>query len=328
MGAFLSIIRTGIAETDQDQEKRGIVLSNCIGLILVLALVLLNITWALFFAKLPLLSYSIIGFVLFLSPIVLNRFRFTQVSRIVACLAPVLFIWYVFITRMLTMDIIWPSVYSGLRIYLLAVCFVPYLLFHKNSLHLLILGSLPTFLSIVFLNEILTLLNMGPGTLGFTTPDYELQPVRTIIAYGIISAGCYVFHAIINRNDQLHQKLLAELKKQAAEIKSQNEKLIQSEANLYNLNQNLEELVEKKIENIRKQNELLSKYAHANAHFVRGPVARILGLIQIKRIDPGLTYPWFFEKVEEEINQLDKVLKRISAEFNQVPIEHEQKNEG
>lgn len=315
MNVLQSVIRTGLSESDVYHEKRGIILSNCIALVLLGALVAINISRFIFTGSIP-VEYTIIGLLLFISPVVLNRFHFTKASRLLVCLAPVFFIWYVFLSQMQAREAIEPSMYSGFRIFLVAVCFVPYLLFSKESMPLLMLGTLPTFLSVVFFNNILTWLDLGLERFGLTSPDYALQPARTIIAYGIISAGCYIFHFIINRNDERNQKLVTELNAQAAEIKSQNEKLVQSELTLSHLNQNLEELVEKKIENIKKQNELLMKYAHANAHYVRGPVARILGLIQLKKVDPNLTYPWFFEKVENETNQIDTILKRISVEFN------------
>lgn len=322
MGEFQRIIRTGVSESDVYQEKRGIILSNSIAFILLGSLVAVNISWLFYFGTTS-ISYTIVGFILFLSPIICNRFHFTKLSRLIVCFAPVFFIWYVFLSRMVEMETIGPSVYSGFRIYLVAVCFVPYLLFSKEETYLLILGSLPTFLAIVFFNTILTMLDMGPGNLGLVSPDSDLQPIRTVIAYCIISAGCYTFHFIIDQNDELNEKLLTELKLRAAEIKSQNEKLVQSESNLSNLNHHLEVLVEKKIENIKKQNALLLKYAYANAHYVRGPVARILGLFQLKKIDPDLTYPWFFEKVEHETNQIDKILKRISDELHEAQREHE-----
>jgi signal transduction histidine kinase len=316
MNALHSFIRTGVSSSDEYQEKRAIILSNCIALILLAALVVSNISWLFFFGT-TLLSYTVIGLLLFLSPILCNRFHFTKVSRLIVCFAPVFFIWYVFLSRMLDMETIGPSVYSGFRIYLVAVCFVPYLLFSKEETRLLILGSLPTFLAIVFFNNILTMLDMGPEKFGLVSPDYDLQPIRTVIAYGIVSAGCYTFHLIIDRNDELNEKLLTELKHQAVEIKSQNEKLVQSESTLFNLNLHLEALVERKVESIKKQNEMLHKYAYANAHHVRGPVARILGLIQLKKFDTTLTYPWFFEKIEHETNQIDKILNRISTELSE-----------
>ena len=158
---------------------------------------------------------------------------------------------------------------------------------------------------------------MGPEKFGLVSPDYDLQPIRTVNAYGIVSAGCYTFHLIIDRNDELNEKLLTELKHQAVEIKSQNEKLVQCESTLLNLNLHLEARVERKVESIKKQNEMLHKYAYANAHHVRGPVARILGLIQLKKFDTTLTYPWFFEKIEHETNQIDKILNRISTELSE-----------
>lgn len=65
-------------------------------------------------------------------------------------------------------------------------------------------------------------------------------------------------------------------------------------------------------------NEKLLKYAHLNAHAVRAPVARLLGLVSVSKVTNDLDYQWFFEKIENEANDIDKVLGVISAELNDI----------
>jgi PAS domain S-box-containing protein len=59
-----------------------------------------------------------------------------------------------------------------------------------------------------------------------------------------------------------------------------------------------------------KLNETLFNYAYLNAHKVRGPLARLLGLIEISRLDAELDYKWCFEQIGIEATEVDKVLKR------------------
>jgi len=85
--------------------------------------------------------------------------------------------------------------------------------------------------------------------------------------------------------------------------------LIESQAKLRDINQYLELIVNEKTKSIQQQNEVLLDYSYTNAHKVRGAVARILGLIQLSKIKADLSYPWFFEKVEYETQQIDEIIK-------------------
>lgn len=57
------------------------------------------------------------------------------------------------------------------------------------------------------------------------------------------------------------------------------------------------------------------RYAHANAHEVRGPLARLLGLIELNRIDDSLDQEWFYNQIKKEARDIDEVLKLISREL-------------
>ena len=74
--------------------------------------------------------------------------------------------------------------------------------------------------------------------------------------------------------------------------------------------------------NLVTYNEKLIKYAHMTAHEVRGPLARLLGLIQLSRMTKDADYPWFFDKVKGEAHDIDKILKEISEELSEIDEHH------
>jgi signal transduction histidine kinase len=151
---------------------------------------------------------------------------------------------------------------------------------------------------------------------GTITDDYQLMPMRTFVAYVVISISCFSFQTIIGENDKFNRRLLSELKNRTEEIETQNEMLTESQLRMHEMNQHLESLVDEKTQNIKRQNEILMSYAYANAHHVRGPVARVLGLITLSKLDTDLSYPWLFEKIEQETNEIDRIIKRISEDLN------------
>jgi len=64
------------------------------------------------------------------------------------------------------------------------------------------------------------------------------------------------------------------------EILSQSEELSEANEEIRRINESLEQEVLHRSERIRRQNETLIEYAYFNAHTVRGPLARILGLLR------------------------------------------------
>ncbi len=270
MTFFKRLIRSGLTRNDEYQNKRGIILSNYISIILGVTLLLLFLNRLLFFKDLFLGTFAT-GFLLFITPILCNRLHFTTLSRLLLCIVPVCFVWYVFITRMWEMASIDQSVYDGLRIFLLSLCFIPYLLFDRSKLPILMVGILPTLLSFLCFGYILQWAGLPQAPSGLTSDDFQLMPVRAFLAYAVISISCFVFQSIISRNDTYNKKLLTELSNRAEEIEMQNEMLVQSQSRLHEINQHLEKLVDEKTRSIKRQNEILLNYSFTNAHKVRGP---------------------------------------------------------
>jgi len=317
MNPFKNIVESGLLQTDTYQEKRGIVLSNYIALILCACVMVLIIVRFFFFHdidKAALINYPI-GVALFLFTIVLNRFFLTTLSRLYLSFVPYAYLWYnsLYGMNLLSSDL--PTQYDSLRIYFLAFSCIPYLLLDKHRPFVFILGLLPAIASILFLNLILELAGAEPARGGIAEIDFSMIQVRTVVSFLFISACCFSLQVIIANNDDLNQRLLLELKDKKEEIEMQNEELVMGQENLTQVNQHLESLVEERTQKIRNQNETLLNYAYTNAHHVRGPVARILGLIQLSRMKTDLDYPWFFEKVELETIEIDVIIKQIGSEL-------------
>ena len=312
MNLFKNILQSGVTDDLVYQERRGVLLSNYISFILSFAILVLYVFKTTFHGSIKYGLNSILllfGLFLFLIPILLNRLEFTRMARLSLCILPVGFLWFVYVPQMQQLAVIETSIYDSMRIFLLSFSFIPYLIFDKNKPGLLILGILPAFISVLFFEAILQFAGVGHSQMGIQGDDYQLMQIRTFVAFAILSGASYTFHNIISVNDAYNLKMQKILKEKSAEIARQNKEL-------NNLNAHLEELVEKKTENIRKQNEVLVSYAHSNSHHLRAPVARLLGLLHLSKLEKEVDYPQFINKVEKEANTIDEVVRDISKEIN------------
>jgi hypothetical protein len=139
------------------------------------------------------------------------------------------------------------------------------------------------------------------------------------ITYGVLYAViAYSSWQLKHRYDEvIGQQSLTNLKlvEKTNEIETQNEELFQSQENLVKLNDHLETLVEARTSELKKQNERLIRYAYSNAHHLRGPVARLLGLIQLSRIDVNLDQVFLIREIEIQAFEIDEVVKSINREL-------------
>lgn len=125
--------------------------------------------------------------------------------------------------------------------------------------------------------------------------------------------------------DKLHNNLEIanlELHQKANEIEAQNEELIQIQDNLSELNKDLENKIHDRTEKLRQKteklteyNEKITNYSYTNAHHLRGPVARLLGLVAISKLDTGLDVEFYLKTIEDQANEIDAVVKKINTEL-------------
>ncbi len=179
-----------------------------------------------------------------------------------------------------------------------------------------LLAIAPSFFSILFFDSIFNLIGLGAFEKGIVGVDYPLMGMRTMIAYIVINASCFTFQNIIVSNEKTNDEHLLSLRNNADTIAAQNFQLKMSHEEQVLLNKQLEDLVAQKTENINDQHKTILAYAFSNSHLVRGSVARILGLIEVSKLEANIDCTWYFEKIDHEVKILDKTIRDITDTLN------------
>lgn len=135
--------------------------------------------------------------------------------------------------------------------------------------------------------------------------DYFI--IALVIAFfTIYLKNKYLFYRnqIAIRNDQLVRVATTlinqnnELKKQREEIKS--------------INENLEGMIVEHTKGIEAKNRELSEYAFINAHLLRAPLSRIMGLTVLMERESGTYSKEDLDRVKNLANEMDQVIRKIN----------------
>jgi signal transduction histidine kinase len=82
------------------------------------------------------------------------------------------------------------------------------------------------------------------------------------------------------------------------------------------LNENLEGKVQERTEEIRMQNQKLVEYAFFTAHEVRGPLARILGLVELVKVkELNHEREEIISRLQVSANELDEIIRQVNRKL-------------
>lgn len=109
---------------------------------------------------------------------------------------------------------------------------------------------------------------------------------------------------------------------QNEEIRSQSEELHSLNEQLAMINDNLEQKVHNRTQQLEKQNSQLTEYAFYNSHKLRGPLASILGLIQL--FEGGHINKEEFMDVFTKLKSAAHDMDRVVSEINKILEEETQ----
>jgi signal transduction histidine kinase len=224
--------------------------------------------------------------------------------------AAVLWIGFIIMAAMFYQSITAPAITTSSMAVVMVIGF---------GFSVLLSGKLPLILhGITFMGMTLVFgwLALHPEQYGETGPgNIVVAGVTYEVLYSVVA---YSSRLLKQRYDEVFEILAiknSELAENAHEIAAQNEELQQNQDNLFQLNNHLERLVEERTNVVKQQNERLVRYAYSNAHHVRGPVARLLGLVQLSKMDTDLSYEFLFSRMEEQALEIDTVIKGINQEL-------------
>lgn len=93
----------------------------------------------------------------------------------------------------------------------------------------------------------------------------------------------------------------------------QNQKLHEQQAELNSVRNNLETITSSKINEVQRKTETLNEYAFINTHHVRGPLARVLGLISLIELEnPNQKTSDAIALIKQEAQEMDVIIAKIN----------------
>jgi tetratricopeptide (TPR) repeat protein len=141
-------------------------------------------------------------------------------------------------------------------------------------------------------------------------------------------------NSLLKQQNQKVSALNEEIQSQQEEVVRQRDILIEKNLNIENLhnqlketNDNLEKIVATRTATLKEQNKRLEEYAFLNAHDLRGPVARILGIINLLGMN-HLTEdkPLLLDHLKKTSIELDQITRSISESLNSAISAYEETN--
>lgn len=141
-----------------------------------------------------------------------------------------------------------------------------------------------------------------------------------MIATSLIT-GLYLVQFETRENLVEHQKNLEaivnkrtkELAQANSRLTSMNDELVSNSQEIKSMNENLDGIVKKRSKKIEEQLSLLVRYAHMNSHEVRAPIARILGLLHIIKIEKAdVQQEEVISKLCESGEELDEIVRSMN----------------
>ncbi|HTF20198.1 MAG TPA: tetratricopeptide repeat protein [Chryseolinea sp.] len=134
-----------------------------------------------------------------------------------------------------------------------------------------------------------------------------------LIVLAVLGYLSYHYYRDKRKSAKELEKLNDEISNKHVEILFQSEELAKVNQEVRRINESLEQEVQHRSERIRQQNQMLIEYAYFNAHNVRGPLARILGLAGLMESESSVELVKEYNlRMHQSALELDKVVREIN----------------
>lgn len=205
-----TILYAGIEAQSRPSERRSIVLTNALCLIISAAGISIIIIRYLFFEP----EYT--RQVLFLSvamliPIVANHFKLIKVSQVLLSWFPTLLLYAIYIDGLKKIDTPSIAFYDALKIYLVALSAAPFLTLSLRNMRLYLIGISLPIVGILFCHPILEMFEVGPAHKGINDAELNFNTVRTVVSFSILGASCIALRRLVDISDSMSEQRYLEL---------------------------------------------------------------------------------------------------------------------
>lgn len=165
------------------------------------------------------------------------------------------------------------------------------------------------FIGLSELPAIAETFNATPTQLSTFQLSIDFLVIAVIITFFLVYLKTK-FATYRNRIAHRHKQL----QKLSVTVHSQTDKLLTAQEEVKSINENLELIIDQRIQKIEARNKELEEYAFINAHLVRGPLCRIIGLSNLM-LEEG-DYPKL-EIIRQKAQQVDFITRKINAHISQ-----------
>jgi signal transduction histidine kinase len=340
---------TGVHFAHLPFQRRSILLSNIVSLIIFcLGTTLLTVHLAWYGWSIT--TNAIIAcMVLALMTIVLNHFNLSLISRIfLTLLVPVVATYISIYSKIIYYQYLQELNYFTVRFIILATCVFPCVFFSFREKKLLISTTLLTFLILMGHDPLHSFFGVPYNKIGMGNSSYAFTNVVIFITYGILVSTVMSLKWILEEREEQNIRLIRELNQrnddlieknteiesQNAEILAQTDNLNQSQTKLQEAYEVIEEqknllvhqnmnlstelvgmnkdLTETNSELIKHNNEL-RQFSYTVSHNLRGPVASLMGLINLidtTQLSKGNSE--IHEHIRTSVSRLDTIIADLS----------------
>ena len=138
----------------------------------------------------------------------------------------------------------------------------------------------------------------------------EIQLAIDFLVVAIIIAVflIYIKNTLLNYRKRIghrHQQLDS----LATTLLKQKDRLQATRDEIQSINENLEGIIERRVQKIEEKKAQLEEYAFINAHILRGPLCRIMGLATLMNENEGAMN---LSAVHKRAKQVDSIIRRIN----------------
>lgn len=335
------LIKTGLQFTTNSKEARSIILTNQISLFIFISCVFLFVTyaslyrWNLITTSLPIVA------ILSLLTLLWNAQGKIQLSRFWVCwLLPVAAL-FVSIASKKTFPVVQDSEYYEFRFVLYASAIIPCILFSLKERRLLITALVINFLALFSFDILHNLFGVGYYQTGQMDGSYYYTNVIIFVTFATVLTGILFLKYEWENSEDENNLLIRNLEEKNNKIESQNLEIL-AQSDILNENQNklseayqiiekqkellshqnrhLEfEIIEKNKELTQSNSELikynteLRQFSFTVSHNLRGPVASLLGLVDLidhAQVDAATKEVLYH--IKASAHQLDGIINDLS----------------
>lgn len=292
-----------------DDEKRKVFLTNAMALFLAVVMILVFLN-DIFNTENYLAAYRRAGvfFLMLLIPF-LNHKKHYRLSKSIFLFFP----GFILLGVPIIIGDIFPGQFIWFQYAGAIFCSIPFILFnHNNEKIYITLFFIYYLLVTLFIDKLLLQYGNPPEAmkeLVTNFSDFKLPPL--FVAF--FSTTTLLWY---NRTNTQYEKRLRSTNKVLEETQQE---LIAKNEEYEAINRNLEALVEERTKVIDSKNRQIIDYANINAHKVRGPLARIMGLINISHYsDDPKELRSLFEKLRPPSQELNIIIDEINKTLEEV----------